>query len=113
MQRQGGAARQTRRYGTHASVQKAALTRHRDRTRRGRVAMERVASSHARALTDYRPLGRSGLRVSPVCFGTMTSGEELGWGSSVQECESLLDAFFEQGGNFLDTANVYTLGHSE
>jgi aryl-alcohol dehydrogenase-like predicted oxidoreductase len=43
----------------------------------------------------------------------MTFGEELGWGSSVSESERILDAFLARGGNFIDTANVYTLGHSE
>lgn len=65
------------------------------------------------ALNHYITLGKSGLRVSPLCLGTMTFGEEWGWGASVQESERLLDRYFELGGNFLDTANVYTLGHSE
>lgn len=66
-----------------------------------------------RALTDYITLGRSGLRVSPICLGTMTFGEEINWGSSVQTSEVVMDAYFERGGNFLDTANTYTNGHSE
>jgi aryl-alcohol dehydrogenase-like predicted oxidoreductase len=65
------------------------------------------------ALTDYVTLGRSGLRVSPFCLGTMTFGEDWGWGSSVPESEAILARYFERGGNFLDTANVYTRGHSE
>jgi aryl-alcohol dehydrogenase-like predicted oxidoreductase len=64
-------------------------------------------------LTDYVTLGRSGLRVSPFCLGAMTFGEDLGWGSSVKESEAILDRFLDRGGNFIDTANVYTLGHSE
>jgi len=64
-------------------------------------------------LTDYVTLGRSGLRVSPFCLGTMTFGEDWGWGSSVKESEAIMARFFEKGGNFLDTANVYTRGHSE
>ena len=43
----------------------------------------------------------------------MTFGEDLGWGSSVDESEAILDRFLERGGNFIDTANVYTRGHSE
>jgi aryl-alcohol dehydrogenase-like predicted oxidoreductase len=65
------------------------------------------------ALTDYVTLGRSGLRVSPFCLGTMTFGEDWGWGSSVTDSEAILARFLERGGNFLDTANVYTKGHSE
>jgi len=65
------------------------------------------------ALTDYVTLGRSGLRVSPFCLGAMTFGEDWGWGSSVAESEAIISQFMERGGNFIDTANVYTKGHSE
>src|SRR4051794_15111430 len=65
------------------------------------------------ALTDYVTLGRSGLRVSPFCLGAMTFGEDWGWGSSVAESERIIVRFIERGGNFIDTANVYTKGHSE
>jgi aryl-alcohol dehydrogenase-like predicted oxidoreductase len=61
----------------------------------------------------YRLLGKSGLRVSELCLGTMTFGEEWGWGSSKDESRRVLDAFLEAGGNFIDTANVYTNGTSE
>ena len=61
----------------------------------------------------YRLLGRSGLRVSELCLGTMTFGEDWGWGSSKEESRQIFDAFFEAGGNFIDTANVYTNGTSE
>lgn len=64
-------------------------------------------------LTDYVTLGRSGLRVSPLCLGTMTFGDDWGWGSSVAESETILAAFLDRGGNFIDTANGYTRGHSE
>ncbi|MDD5705947.1 MAG: aldo/keto reductase [Kiritimatiellae bacterium] len=64
-------------------------------------------------LNQYITLGRSGLRVSPLCLGCMTFGEEWGWGSSVRESQAILDRFIDAGGNFLDTANVYTRGHSE
>ena len=64
-------------------------------------------------LTNYVTLGRSGLRVSPFCLGTMTFGEDWGWGSSVAESEAILASFLERGGNFIDTANGYTRGHSE
>jgi aryl-alcohol dehydrogenase-like predicted oxidoreductase len=61
----------------------------------------------------YRLLGKSGLRVSELCLGTMTFGEDWGWGSSKDESREVLDAFLEAGGNFIDTANVYTKGTSE
>lgn len=64
-------------------------------------------------LNHYVTLGRSGLRVSPFCLGAMTFGEDLGWGSSVKDSEAIMDRFIERGGNFIDTANVYTKGHSE
>jgi aryl-alcohol dehydrogenase-like predicted oxidoreductase len=57
--------------------------------------------------------GNSGLRVSELCLGTMTFGEDWGWGSSKEESRRVLDAFLEAGGNFIDTANVYTNGTSE
>jgi aryl-alcohol dehydrogenase-like predicted oxidoreductase len=64
-------------------------------------------------LDHYITLGRSGLRVSPFCLGTMTFGEVLGWGSSVAESQQIIDRFIELGGNFIDTANFYTKSHSE
>ena len=65
------------------------------------------------ALDHYVTLGRSGLRVSPFCLGAMTFGEDLGWGTSVSDSERIMDRFIERGGNFIDTANLYTRGHSE
>jgi len=65
------------------------------------------------ALDDYVTLGRSGLRVSPLCLGAMTFGQELGWGTSEQESDAIIDRYLHEGGNFIDTANVYTFGHSE
>lgn len=64
-------------------------------------------------LDHYVTLGRSGLRVSPLCLGTMTFGEDWGWGTSVEDSQKILDRFIERGGNFIDTANMYTKGHSE
>ncbi len=64
-------------------------------------------------LNSYLTLGHSGLRVSPFCLGAMTFGEDLGWGSSVPDSEAILARYLELGGNFLDTANGYTRGHSE
>jgi aryl-alcohol dehydrogenase-like predicted oxidoreductase len=61
----------------------------------------------------FKLLGRSGLRVSEICLGTMTFGEEWGWGSSKEEAHRVFDAYANRGGNFLDTANRYTEGTSE
>jgi aryl-alcohol dehydrogenase-like predicted oxidoreductase len=65
------------------------------------------------SLDNYVTLGRSGLRVSPLCLGAMTFGEDLGWGSSVEESQQIMDRFIDLGGNFIDTANFYTKSHSE
>jgi len=64
-------------------------------------------------LDHYVTLGRSGLRVSPFALGAMTFGEDLGWGSSVEESQRIMDRYIELGGNFIDTANFYTATHSE
>ena len=61
----------------------------------------------------YRLLGNSGLRVSEAALGTMTFGEEWGWGTAKDEARKVYDAFREAGGNFIDTANFYTNGSSE
>ena len=61
----------------------------------------------------YRLLGRSGLRVSELALGTMTFGEEWGWGASEPESKRMFEAYAEAGGNFIDTANRYTEGTSE
>lgn len=59
----------------------------------------------------YRILGKSGLRVSELCLGTMTFMEGLPWGCSRAESQKVFDAFLEAGGNFVDTSNTY--GSSE
>jgi aryl-alcohol dehydrogenase-like predicted oxidoreductase len=61
----------------------------------------------------YRLLGNSGLRVSEAALGTMTFGDDWGWGAAKDEARKVYDAFREAGGNFIDTANVYTNGTSE
>jgi aryl-alcohol dehydrogenase-like predicted oxidoreductase len=61
----------------------------------------------------YRLLGNSGLRVSEFALGTMTFGEDWGWGAPKDEAQKVYNAFREAGGNFIDTANVYTNGTSE
>ena len=61
----------------------------------------------------YRLLGQSGLRVSELCLGTMTFGESSGFGAKREECRQMLDAYLAAGGNFIDTANIYSGGTSE
>src|SRR5438477_1767374 len=61
----------------------------------------------------YRLLGNSGLRVSEAALGTMTFGEDWGWGTAKDEARKVYDTFREVGGNFIDTANIYTNGTSE
>ncbi|MGW0158693.1 aldo/keto reductase [Mycobacterium sp. NPDC003323] len=66
------------------------------------------------SLDHYLTLGRSGLRVSPFALGAMTFGEDDGGaGCSVAESEAIITGYLERGGNFIDTANFYTNGHSE
>ncbi|HEY0791624.1 MAG TPA: aldo/keto reductase [Chthoniobacterales bacterium] len=62
---------------------------------------------------NYQLLGRSGLRVSDLCLGTMTFGEDWGWGAAKDEARKIYDAYRGAGGNFIDTANIYTNGSSE
>ena len=61
----------------------------------------------------YKLLGRSGLRVSELCLGTMTFGEDWGWGASKGESRKIFDKFADAGGNFIDTSVNYTDGTSE
>lgn len=61
----------------------------------------------------YKLLGKSGLRVSELCLGTMTFGTEFHWGNTKEESRKVFDAFVDAGGNFFDTANYYTRGTSE
>ncbi|HLE13333.1 MAG TPA: aldo/keto reductase [Anaerolineales bacterium] len=61
----------------------------------------------------YQLLGNSGLRVSELCLGTMTFGEDWGWGASREESRKIFDTYVEAGGNFIDTAVNYTNGTSE
>ena len=62
---------------------------------------------------EYKLLGRSGLRVSELCLGTMTFGEDWGWGANKKESREIFDLFVQRGGNFVDTADGYTNGTSE
>jgi aryl-alcohol dehydrogenase-like predicted oxidoreductase len=61
----------------------------------------------------FRTFGRSGLRVSDLFLGTMTFGEDWGWGAPLEESRKIFEAYAEAGGNVIDTANKYTEGESE
>ncbi|MEH2299084.1 MAG: aldo/keto reductase [Nostoc sp.] len=61
----------------------------------------------------YKLFGKSGLRVSELCLGTMTFGEDWGWGAPKDTSRQIFETFVEAGGNFIDTANQYTNGSSE
>ena len=61
----------------------------------------------------YKLFGHSGLRVSELCLGTMTFGEDWGWGASKEVSRTIFDRYAEAGGNFIDTAYNYTNGASE
>ncbi|MFD2937680.1 aldo/keto reductase [Spirosoma flavum] len=63
-------------------------------------------------LTDYHTLGRSGLIVSPLALGTMTFGNTA-WGSSDSTSHLIFNQYIDNGGNFIDTADVYSGGRSE
>lgn len=63
-------------------------------------------------LTSYRPLGRSGLIVSPMCLGTMTFGAGR-WGVERDAARAIFDRYVGAGGNFVDTADIYAGGRSE
>jgi aryl-alcohol dehydrogenase-like predicted oxidoreductase len=63
-------------------------------------------------LDAYRPLGRSGLIVSPLALGTMTFGVAR-WGMDRPAAETVFDAYVGAGGNLVDTADVYAGGAGE
>lgn len=64
-------------------------------------------------LDSYVTLGRSGLRVSPLCLGAMTFGTEVKWGADEGSARDMFNLYVDQGGNFVDTADGYTGGTSE
>ena len=61
----------------------------------------------------YQLFGHTGLRVSELCLGTMGFGTENGWGADFEGSKAVFEAYSNAGGNFLDTANIYTQGTSE
>ena len=62
---------------------------------------------------DYYTLGKTGLRVSRLALGTMTFGEDWGWGATAEGAREIFDAYAEAGGNFFDSADLYVNGRSE
>ena len=64
-------------------------------------------------LNEYITLGRTGLRVSPLCLGAMTFGTEWGFGVDEKISRQMFDRYVNAGGNFIDTADGYTNGNSE
>ncbi|MGR3278030.1 aldo/keto reductase [Acaryochloris marina NIES-2412] len=65
------------------------------------------------SIHQYYTLGSSGLRVSRLALGTMTFGTEWGWGADRDTANQLFNTYVEAGGNFIDTADLYTNGTSE
>jgi aryl-alcohol dehydrogenase-like predicted oxidoreductase len=63
------------------------------------------------SLTDFRTLGRSGLVVSPLALGTMTFGPGA-WGADAPTSRAIFDAYRDAGGNFVDTADIYSVNSS-
>ncbi|MEM9154995.1 MAG: aldo/keto reductase, partial [Cyanobacteria bacterium P01_F01_bin.33] len=61
----------------------------------------------------YKMLGKSGLRVSEICLGTMSFGQDWPFGADEKTSHRILDAYADAGGNFLDTANKYHNGETE
>ncbi len=65
------------------------------------------------SFNTYYTLGRSGLRVSRLALGAMTFGTEWGWGADEDTARQLFNTYIDAGGNFIDTADLYTNGTSE
>jgi aryl-alcohol dehydrogenase-like predicted oxidoreductase len=65
------------------------------------------------AFDSYVTLGRSGLRVSRFGLGSAAFGQEIGYGVTPAVSERIIDRYLDKGGNFIDTANVYSRGHAE
>jgi aryl-alcohol dehydrogenase-like predicted oxidoreductase len=77
------------------------------------VVLRQQESNLVMNVNEFVTLGRSGLRVSRLCLGTMTFGTEWGWGSAYESAAQIFRRFVDAGGNFIDTADAYTNGSSE
>jgi aryl-alcohol dehydrogenase-like predicted oxidoreductase len=64
-------------------------------------------------MNEYRLLGKTGLRVSPLALGTMTFGSDWGWGADKDTCRTIFSHYVNTGGNLVDSADLYTGGRSE
>src|SRR5882757_6531517 len=84
-----------------------------DRIRQRVESIPELLNPERNTIMKYRLLGKSGLRVSEASLGTMTFGDEWGWGSSKAEAQKVYENYREAGGNFIETANFYTNGTSE
>src|SRR3981081_83109 len=84
-----------------------------DRIRQRVESIPELLNPERNTIMKYRLLGNSGLRVSEASLGTMTFGDEWGWGSRKVEAQKVYETYREAGGNFIDTANFYTNGTSE
>ena len=71
--------------------------------------------SRIASLTTYRPLGNTGLKVSPIAYGAGTFGDAWGeaWSSGKDQAESIFHHYINTGGNFFDTSDIYQAGQSE
>jgi len=78
-----------------------------------------MSSEKSKLSVEYNWLGPNcGIKVSNLCLGTMTFGSpskgyELPGNTDPKQSQAILDRYFELGGNFIDTANVYSDGRSE
>lgn len=72
-----------------------------------------MPSQKLTSLNDYRLLGKSGLRVSPLSLGTRTFGKATDHGDYKADSRQVFELYIECGGNFIDTANIYAQGNSE
>jgi aryl-alcohol dehydrogenase-like predicted oxidoreductase len=89
------------------------LTKSRSRIPTLYVTFEPTINSIVITSMKYKLLGRSGLKVSQLCLGTMGFGQATPWGIPQNESFEIMNAFGNAGGNFLDTANRYQDGQTE
>lgn len=81
----------------------------------GAFAKQENEDKRVQSLTEYRLLGNTGLRVSPIAFGAGTFGEKWGdaWSTGKEQGREIFNRYVEAGGNFFDTSDVYQFGESE
>lgn len=81
----------------------------------GAFAKQENEDKRVQSLTEYRLLGNTGLRVSPIAFGAGTFGEKWGdaWSTGKEQGREIFNRYIEAGGNFFDTSDVYQFGESE